>query len=182
VRNLWIALVLAGCATSYRDSYETTPLGNGRYAIDTAGNGFTDRSTVIKYGYMRAAELCPLGFDIIDADKNTRAQDVTFDGGKTYSTVHKSSATLLIQCKSAAPRGWWCTINGDIGACVAAVGDCEAMRTGYNANREPADQLPGCAFQQTVFCAPTGCRPTPASCSLWERHAGRDGRACAVRQ
>jgi hypothetical protein len=177
---LGMALALGASATSYRDSYATTPLGNGRYLIEARGNGFTDRSTVIRYAYQRAAELCPIGFDVVDADQSTTSNDVTFDGGKTYQTVNKSQSTVLVQCKRREPRGWWCTSNGDVGGCVRVVGECEAMRGAWNEAKPAEQQMDGCAQQPQAICAPSGCRATPASCSRYERVAGRDGSACAV--
>lgn len=96
-------IALASSATPYqqmgfRGGVTQTPLGQGAWLITAKGNGFTDRSTIVQYTYRRAAELCPDGFDVIDADRSTSTSVVTFDRGRTYQDVEKSEAVLAVRC------------------------------------------------------------------------------------
>lgn len=91
-------VVMAACATPYqakgfRGGYEETRLGADRWMINVEVNSYTSRSTAIEYTYRRAAELCPQGFDPIDADRSER---VVSYNGQDYA---KPNAVLVVQCK-----------------------------------------------------------------------------------
>jgi hypothetical protein len=106
-----VLVLVAACATPYqrkgfRGGYSDQQIGPGRYLISVDGNGFTSRSTIVEYQYRRASELCPMGFDVLDADRSTSSSLATFDGGKTYNTVNKPSGSLAVRCRAtpvAAP-------------------------------------------------------------------------------
>lgn len=104
-------MMAAACATPYqasgfRGGYEDRDLGGGRWMISVEVNSYTSRSTAAEYTYRRAGELCPYGFDLIDADRSSRNFYASFDGGKTVQNMPKSSAMLIVQCRSPvlAPR------------------------------------------------------------------------------
>lgn len=98
------AVLLSGCPTPYqrmgfRGGVAESPLGGGRWMIRVEVNSYTSRSTAVEYTYRRAAELCPHGFDPIDADRSSRNFYATFDGGRTVQNMPKSSASLVVQCR-----------------------------------------------------------------------------------
>jgi hypothetical protein len=79
---LVLMLALVGCATSYESATRHESIGPRAYLVTGDGNGFTSRSEITAYTYRRANELCPMGFDVIDADRSTvpshlrRRQDI----------------------------------------------------------------------------------------------------------
>jgi hypothetical protein len=188
-----IVVALAASATSYQSAVSVQPLGGGTFLITADGNGFTGSSTIEHYKYRRAAELCPGGFDVIDANQSTRTNLATFDGGKTYNTVNKPSGSLAIRCRAPAvaapprpaePKGFWCTVDSDLGfgSCFRAQTECENFRLAIAKNCPEGGKCESsaCATSKTAFCAPSGCSTTPNACIAFEKHAGRDGAACAV--
>lgn len=81
-----VALAVAIClgsASSYKDATTARQVNGDTWYIDASGNGFTSRSEVMEYSYRKAAEVCPGGFDVIDNDRSSTENDVTFDGGNT---------------------------------------------------------------------------------------------------
>lgn len=180
-------VALMGCATSYESATAHQPLGGGAFLITADGNGWTGSSDIEHYKYRRAAELCPGGFDVIDANQSMRTNVATFDGGKSYNTINKPSGSLAIRCKAApiqaAPRGFMCTTGEmDIGTCFRRQIECERFRLEF-AKRCPEGntcETSACAPATAAFCAPSGCTTTPKACLAFEKSMGRDGSACAV--
>lgn len=193
-----LCLVLTGCATSYQSATAHQVLGPGAYLITADGNGWTGSSTIEHYKYRRATELCPSGFDVIDANQSMRTHVGTFDGGKTYQTINKPSGSLAIRCRVAVrapamppraptPTSFWCSTNidVDIGNCFDSLAMCSGFRSAMLKDCPPGGtcQTTECEAKTTAFCAPqTGCYSTQTACFRVEQHAKRDGSACAVRQ
>lgn len=108
MRRLVVVIAVAACSTPYqpmgaRGGVEAVALGQGRWLITASGNGFTSRSTVVRYTYRRAAELCRFGFTPVDADRSSSEHVATFDGGKSYQTYSKPDAMLVVQCHAPPP-------------------------------------------------------------------------------
>ena len=91
--------ICLGSASSYRDATTAKQISSDTWYIDASGNGFTSRSEVMEYSYRKAAEVCPSGFDVVDNDRSSTENDVTFDGGKTYQTVSKPTSVLVVRCR-----------------------------------------------------------------------------------
>lgn len=100
--SLMGAMTMVACATPYQQrgfsgGYNDTSLGNGRWMINVDVNGYTSRSTAMEYSYRRAGELCPSGFDPVDADRSDNYG--LYNNGKTASVVNKPTAMLVVQCR-----------------------------------------------------------------------------------
>jgi hypothetical protein len=193
MKRIVVLALMAGCATSYQSATSHQAIGGGAYLITASGNGWTGSSTVEQYKYRRATELCPGGFDVIDANQSMRTSVTTFDSGKTYQTINRPSGSLAIRCKqapaaNAGAGGFWCSTRAELGICYVQPGDCEVRRREATANycgEKSADEcepFAPCTFSAVAICAPSGCYTSPAACADRERTAGRDGRACVVRQ
>lgn len=187
-RTTLAVAVLAGCATPYQPrglsgGYSEQSLGHGRWAIEFGGNSYTSQSTVTAYSHRRASELCPGGYDVVDANRDTSFHSASFDGGKTTNVYAKPGAALVVQCKGAAytPQGHWCTSkpNGD-GVCAPQPGLCEVFRGKMN-EAVGAAEFGGCVPLKVAICASSGCFTTPAMCAEFERARKRDGSACVLR-
>jgi hypothetical protein len=99
MRLVMVLAIVSGCATPYqskgfRGGYTSRPLGPSRWIIEVKVNSYTSRSTAIEYSYRRAAELCPGGFDPIDADRSTRDYDMN------GTNMPKTTAVLVVECRS----------------------------------------------------------------------------------
>lgn len=188
-------VALAGSATSYGRATSVQTLGDGAFLITADGNGFTGSSTIEHYKYQRAAELCPGGFDVLDASSAVQTNLTTFDGGKTYNTVNKPSGSLAIRCRAMRPapvqtprpapkpEGFMCTTDDkNIGACFRTVNECERFRLEFakGCSEGTTCETTSCAPRSTAFCAPSGCTVTPTGCVAIEKHMARDGSACVV--
>lgn len=194
MKRLTIVVAMTGCATSYQGATAHQTLGGGAFLITADGNGFTGSSTIEHYKYRRAAELCPGGFDVIDASNSTRTNLATFDGGKTYNTVNKPSGSLAIVCKGMEPMPppspptkvtFWCSTNVDLamGSCFPSLARCSAFRSTMlqGCPEGSTCQTTECAVRSAAFCAPTvGCFETQDACFKLEQYGGRDGAACKV--
>jgi hypothetical protein len=133
MKRIVVLALMAGCATSYQSATSHQAIGGGAYLITASGNGWTGSSTVEQYKYRRATELCPGGFDVIDANQSMRTSVTTFDSGKTYQTINRPSGSLAIRCKqapaaNAGAGGFWCSTRAELGICYVQPGDCEVRR------------------------------------------------------
>lgn len=180
MRTTLMVVALAGCATPYQPKgfsggYSEQNLGNGRWAVAFDGNSYTSEGTVMTYSHRRASELCPGGYDLVDANRETGYLTM---GSNTYA---KPGSTIVVQCRGAAPQGHWCTAKPDgDGVCAPKPGLCEMFRAKMNA-ASGAQEFAGCFPLKVAICAPSGCFTTPATCAEYERRVNRDGSACAVR-
>lgn len=194
MKRLMILAAMTGCATSYERATSVQLIGGGAFLITADGNGWTGSSTIEQYKYRRATEVCPNGFDVIDANASMRTSLATFDGGQTYNTINKPSGSLAIVCKQqrvarAQPRtptgGFWCSTNRElsIGSCFPSLERCSAFRSALlkECPEGAACESTECATRNLAFCAPTsGCYETQDACFKLERYGGRDGSACQV--
>jgi hypothetical protein len=98
------ALVAAGCATKYRPhgfsgGYSETKVGDDGWIVTFKGNGFTSRSRAMEYTYRRAGELCPRGFDVVDADRYSTTSYAV--GQDSVREINKPAAVLAVRCRAA---------------------------------------------------------------------------------
>lgn len=58
MRYLILALLLSGCATSYKNARRWEYIGNSQYLVSAGGNGYTGKRTAQSYLMLAAAEAC----------------------------------------------------------------------------------------------------------------------------
>lgn len=103
MRRLLVCALLGGCVTPYQQmglsgGYADQALGGGRYSIDVRVNGYTSAGTALQYAYRRAGELCPGGYDVVNAlaDKSTSY----IATGNMVQPVNKPEIALIVQCRN----------------------------------------------------------------------------------
>lgn len=105
--------------------------------------------------------------------------------GETRCGSVIAGSTVLTKCETGREPpppppspGWWCTLRHDgLGLCVRQPGVCESWR--HEQNRR-SESFGACGWQGQAICAGRTCFPGPAACASFERHNGRDPRACVV--
>lgn len=92
VRIALVVLMLVGCATPYRNAVKHEDIGSARWFISAEGNHLTDHDMLNEYMRRRAGELCPSGFDVLDAP-HTAVVDRLVDHVDPKGTI------LVVQCR-----------------------------------------------------------------------------------
>lgn len=118
-------------------------LGDGAWLITVKGDEDTSRSAAVAYTYQRAAKLCPLGFDVVDADRSTTTTGI-------FSNAEKPVAMLAVRCRERPRRS----------AEMRPAPDGPA-----DADREPRKVVTGV---RPVYCTASAQHPDVGSCSLIE--------------
>lgn len=122
----WILVALVACRHGSDDTFPYQPnedddggyynrdLGNGMIEVGVLGNENASMITVRAYVLRRADELCPLGYDILDASDEsmvtttTRAHAFGFGNGafaraKTETTT-RPQIVIAIRCRGRCQR------------------------------------------------------------------------------
>lgn len=106
MRMRWIVacVVVAGCATPYqpmgaRGGYDQERHSGGAWAIITETNVWSSRADAILFGYRRASELCPGGFNVADTDRTSVWAGFGVLGSLFGIWIKAHTAILFVQCK-----------------------------------------------------------------------------------
>jgi len=91
MKRATILAVLASCATPYQEmgftgGYETRNLGGGVVSVHVRVNGYSTDGAALEYAYRRAGEVCPAGYDVVNAEAARDRAD-------------KPEFTLLVRCR-----------------------------------------------------------------------------------
>jgi hypothetical protein len=176
-----VGLGLVACATPYqsrgfRGGYDEKQLGPDRYMITVKVNSYTSRSTAVEYSYRRAAELCPGGFDPIDADRESLDFYIRNSDG-TYYNAPKASAMLVVQCRRVVAATSRPSSND------VDTGDAEPTNVPERPSRTTAPAMPpNPSTEKGFWCTSRGdfgaCFKKPGACELYRREV--TGKHCAT--
>lgn len=113
MRFVLLALALSACAipTPYQPQGELggytdfpVPGQRGVHYVRFGGNGYTDRTTVIRYWHQRASEICPGGYAIQNSDVDTQEVSQQITPGRSNTTC-TGGGVVPVTCNSTRSPG-----------------------------------------------------------------------------
>lgn len=107
LRILVVVAAIVACVASatpyqssgFRGGFTESSLGPDTWSIRVKVNSYTDAGTAMEYGYRRAGELCPGGFDVVDGTQQQVDRYVVT--GNVISNQPKTNLSLIVRCRSA---------------------------------------------------------------------------------